>query len=84
MKPTTSNWPNKAKETAIELHSQLKLDDTNWHQLKNNSERRSAELLASSLVQLLSGGKQSEIIEQVNQSMRWLKQEIKAPSCSKN
>ena len=54
------------------------------NQLKNNSERRSAELLASSLVQLLSGGNHSEIIEQVNQSMRWLKQEIKAPSCSKN
>jgi len=83
MKKSSSKWPNKAKEAAIGLHSQLKLDDTNWHKLKADSERRSAELLSGAMVQLLSGGSHSEITELINQSLKWLKKEIKAPSCPK-
>ena len=83
MKESNSKWPDEAKKTALILHSQLKLDNKNWHQLKDDSERRSAELLSSAMVQLLSGGKQSEITELILQSMKWLKKEIKAPSCPK-
>ncbi len=83
MKKSSSKWSDKAKEAAIGLHSQLKLDDTNWHQLKDDSERRSAELLSGAMVQLLSGGNHSEITELINQSLKWLKKEIKAPSCPK-
>ncbi len=79
-----TRWPSNAKETAIELHSQLKLDDTNWHQLKSNSERRAAELLSGAIVQLLSGGKPSEIEQLINQSVKWIKREIKAPSCQEH
>ena len=83
MKKSSSKWPKKVKEAAIGLHSQLKLDDKNWHLLKDDSERRSAELLSGAMVQLLSGGNHSEITELINQSLKWLKKEIKAPSCPK-
>ena len=81
MNKSFSKWPPQAKETAIDLHSQLKLDNTNWHQLKDNAERRSAELLSGAIVQLLSEGKPSEIEELINQSLKWFKREIKAPKC---
>ncbi len=83
MKESSSKWPTEAKETALQLHAQLKLDNKNWHQLKDDSDRRSAELLSGAIVQLLSGGKQSDIAELITQSMSWLKREVKAPNCPK-
>ena len=83
MQKNISKWPPNAKESAIELHSQLKLDNKNWHQLKDDSERRSAELLSGAMVQLLSGGEHSEITALINQSKRWLMNEINAPGCPK-
>ena len=76
-----SKWPKKSKPLAIELHRQLSLNNNNWHQLKNDSDRRAAELLAGAMVQLLSNGNSSDVNELINQSLRWLKREIKAPRC---
>ena len=78
---TKSEWPDSSKELAIQLHAQLSLNNKNWHKLKGNSDRRAAELLSSAIVQLLSEGKPSDIEELLNQSIRWIKKEIKAPSC---
>ena len=81
MKKSLEKWPLNAKEAAIELHSQLKLDNNNWHQLKGDSERRAAELISGAMVQLISGGKSSEIEALLNQSLKWIKQEVKDPVC---
>ena len=81
MARSNPKWPFKAKESAIELHSTLKLDNNNWHQLKGDSERRAAELISGAMVQLISGGKSSEIEALLNQSLKWIKQEVKDPGC---
>ena len=39
------NWKEEAKELAIKLHLLLIIDDKNWHELKNDSDRRAAEQL---------------------------------------
>ena len=81
MTTTKSKWPDNSKELAIQLHSKLRLNNENWHKLKRNSDRRAAELLSSAIVQLLSEGKPSDIEALLNQSIRWIKKEIEAPSC---
>ena len=81
MEETLSRWPQEAKPLAIELHRQLSLNNKNWHQLKNNSDRRAAELIAGAMVQLLSDGSSSDVKELLDQSLLWLKREIKAPRC---
>ncbi len=78
---TKSKWPPNAKELSIRLHDKLSLDHHNWHQLKGNPNRRAAELLSGALIQLLSDGNISEIESLIEQSMRWLKKEVKAPAC---
>ncbi len=81
MKAKKSKWSEKAKRMAIELHSELKLNDKNWHEFKNDSEIRAAELLASAIVQLLHQGESSDIEELSKQAIRWLKREVKDPGC---
>ncbi len=80
---TSSKWPEDSKDKAIKLHALLSLNENNWHQLKGDSDRRAAELLSGALVQLISAGKRSDVEDLINQSMRWIKHEIKAPSCPK-
>ena len=84
MSISNSEWPVGSKELAIELHALLSLNNNNWHQLKGDSNRRAAELLSGAIVQLLSEGKQSDIEDLINQSMRWVKGELKAPGCPQN
>ncbi len=79
----SSNWPTNAKYLAKELHSILILNDSNWHKLKNDSNRRAAELISAAIVQLLSNGEKSDIEELLSQSKRWLNKEIIQPSCPK-
>ena len=78
---SNSRWPTNSKELAIQLHSELTINNTDWHVLKGDSDRRAAELLSGAIVQLLSGGNSSDIQELVEQSMLWIKREIKAPTC---
>ncbi len=75
------SWPTKAVDLSLEIHAKLSLNDKNWHQLKSNHERRAAELIASALVQLIRGGKSSDIEALLEQSILWLKREIKDPGC---
>ncbi len=78
--PKTS-WSTKVIDLAIELHAELSLNNKNWHQLKSNHERRAAELIASALIQLIRGGKSSDVEVLLEQSILWLKREIKDPGC---
>ncbi len=81
MKKRTSIWTEETKGLVRELHSNLRLDNHNWHALKNNSDRRSAELLISALSQIINEGKKGDIELLIEQSLKWLKKEIKDPGC---
>ncbi len=81
MLQNNSPWPLNSKDIALELHSELKLDNKNWHHLKDKPERRAAELIAGAMVQLMSGGKPSDVVSLLNQSIKWINNEIKAPGC---
>ena len=77
----SSNCPDGSQELARKLHSKLKLDNTNWHQLKNNPDRRAAELISGAIVQLISEGQPDDVLDLLTQSRKWIKGEIKAPKC---
>ncbi len=77
------NWPIKTSELARELHSELTLNEKNWHKYSADPDRRAAELISAALVQLLNNGNNSDIHNLMEQGMRWLKREIKPPGCEK-
>ena len=58
-----SNWSEKTKILIKELNKELRLNHNNWHKYKNDSNRRSAELIASGLSQLINDGEEKEIEE---------------------
>ncbi len=76
-----TEWPKEAKVLAKELHEKLSLNDKNWHSLKGNHERRSAEMLTSAMLQLLQGGDYADVEELLNQAKKWLSGELKDPGC---
>ena len=80
-KEKKSIWSEKAKLLAKDLHNELSLDNYNWHQFRGNKHRRSAELIASSLSQLIHDGDEVEIETLLNQAILWLKEEVKDTGC---
>ncbi len=83
MESKQPEWPLEAQRQAKELHAQLSINDQNWHQLKGDADHRAAELLAAALVQLLQGGKRSDVEALTDQGLRWIRRELKAPSCGR-
>ena len=79
-----SDWSPESIELADKLHRELSIDHNNWHRLKGNHERRAAELISASLVQLINGGSYIEVEELNLQGLKWLKNEIKDPGCSRH
>jgi|TARA_B100001113_G_scaffold278236_1_gene232915 hypothetical protein len=80
-KEKKSIWSEKAKLLAKDLHNELSLDNYNWHQFRGNKHRRSAELITSSLSQLIHDGDEVEIETLLNQAILWLKEEVKDTGC---
>ncbi len=74
-------WTPEIINLITSLHSELVLKDINWHKLKNNKSRRAAELLVSALCQIINEGKESDIEELIEQSLKWLREEVKDPGC---
>ena len=74
-------WSEKAKLLAKELHSEISLDNYNWHQFRGNKKRRSAELIISSISQLINDGDEGEIETLLKQAILWIKEEIKDTGC---
>ena len=74
-------WSEKAKLLAKELHSEVSLNNYNWHELRGNKQRRSAELIISAISQLINDGDEIEIEELLNQAILWIKEEIKDTGC---
>ena len=80
-KEKKSIWSEKARLLAKDLHNELSLDNYNWHQFRGNKYRRSAELITSSLSQLIHDGDEVEIETLLNQAILWLKEEVKDTGC---
>ena len=74
-------WPNKIKLLAKELHNEISLDNYNWHQLRGNKQRRSAELIISAISQLINDGDEFEIETLLRQAILWIKEEVKDTGC---
>ena len=84
MTSTDSAWPDTATAKAEQLHQLLRIGDREWHQLKSNRQRRGAELLAASLVQLLRKGDNSDVENLTQQALGWIKGELKDPGCPRH
>ena len=70
-----------ANKLIKELHSELMISDNNWHQLKNNKYRRAAELIICALSQIANNGTKEDIEKLIEQSLLWIRGEIKDPGC---
>ena len=77
-------WPDSAQAKAEELHQLLRIGDRDWHQLKSNRQRRSAELLAAALVQLLRQGNSADVEALTQQALGWVKGDLKDPGCPRH
>ena len=74
-------WSEKAKSLAKDLHNEISLDNHNWHELRGNKRRRSAELIISAISQLINDGDETEIENLLNQAILWIKEEIRDTGC---
>ena len=81
MKKDKSLWSDKARLLAKELHSEISLDNYNWHKYRGNKQRRSAELIMSALSQLVNEGDELEIANLLMQAILWIKEDIKDAGC---
>ena len=74
-------WPEQALDISRDLHGLLRIDDRQWHQLKGNRKRRTAELLSAALVQLLGEGGNDDVEALTEQALGWITGELKDPGC---
>ncbi len=79
--PKKTTWPKEAVQLAEKLHATLSISEKNWHERKSNNQYRAAELLSGALIQLLKDGESKDIGALAEQSIRWLKKEVKDPGC---
>ena len=81
MKNKESVISPEAKKIILDLHSELMINDNNWHQFKSNKYKRAAELLTAALSQIANNGKKEDIENLIEQSLLWIREEIKDPGC---
>ena len=81
MSEFNKKWPVGAEELARELHDLLSINEKEWHKQKSNQKRRSAELISAAILQLICNGEANDIEKLLNQSLKWIKNEIKDPGC---
>ena len=63
------------------LNKELMISHKNWHKYKGNKKRRAAELISSALSQLIVGENEKEAIMYLEESLKWIKGEIKDKPC---
>jgi hypothetical protein len=73
--------PTAALAKARELHGLLSIPERQWHELKNQRERRAAEQLAAAMVQLLSDPSSGEAEALLASALRWLQRQQHDPGC---
>ena len=85
------SWPEGSQQTAESLHRVLSIGHRDWHALKSQPQRRAAEQLAAALVQLLDSRnppgaalptpQREQAIALVENSLGWLRGEVRDPGC---
>ena len=60
-------------QLAQKLNDKLKIDHINWHKLKGKKINRSTELISAALCQLLISENETEAINYLEESIKWLK-----------
>ena len=58
---------------AQRLNDNLKISHVDWHKVKGKKLNRSAELISAALCQLLISGNESDVINYLEESIKWLK-----------
>ena len=66
-------WENDIIELIQTLNDKLRIDHNNWHKLKGNKYKRSAELISAGLCQLIISNNEKEAIDYIEESIKWLK-----------
>ena len=77
-----NNWPQESKYLSSQLHHSITIKSDEWHKHRSNNKRRAAEQLSAALVQLINNGESEEILIKIEQSILWLKSEVKDQGCS--
>tara|TARA_Y100001968_G_scaffold263706_1_gene252349 strand:- start:191 stop:445 length:255 start_codon:yes stop_codon:yes gene_type:complete len=75
------SWADNVQCRTRELHCLLKIGDRDWHKVKGQPKRRAAELISAALVLLLNDGKITDVTDLIEQSLKWLRGEIRDPGC---
>tara|TARA_Y100001970_G_C13825144_1_gene646870 strand:- start:159 stop:401 length:243 start_codon:yes stop_codon:yes gene_type:complete len=76
-----TKWNNTDKDLTKQMHQRLSINNNDWHKLKNDPNRRCVELLSGAIVHLVNGGSKASTIDMIEQSLLWLKREVKDPGC---
>ena len=78
-------WDKDVIELVQKLNDKLKIDHNNWHKLKGNKYKRSAELISAGLCQLIISCNEDDAIAYLEESVKWLKEiNVDKPCPSKN
>ena len=60
-------------QLAQRLNDNLKINHVDWHKLKSKKINRSAELISAALCQLLISENENDVINYLEESIKWLK-----------
>ena len=60
-------------QLAQKLNDKLKINHIDWHKLKSKKINRSAELISAALCQLLISENKNDVINYLEESIKWLK-----------
>ena len=68
-----NNYDDDIILLAQKLNDKLKINHIDWHKLKGKKINRSAELISAALCQLLISENEKDVINYLEESIKWLK-----------
>jgi len=67
-------WDKETIQLVQSLNDKLKIDHSKWHKDKGNKYKRAAELISAGLCHLIISCNETETIEYIEESVKWLKE----------